>query len=97
MLKSKIYLQYGKSSAAKLYDLPENSRSLVRALPGLYVFSGYNKTSCFEGEGTLSFVHYFKSCLTQTILTEKINAQSQIENILPRVSKGFIDYFKIYV
>ena len=29
MLNSKIYLQYGTSSAAKLYDLPENSRSLV--------------------------------------------------------------------
>lgn len=72
MLNSKIYLQYGTSSAAKLYDLPENSRSLVQALPGLYAFSGYNKTSCFEEEGTLGFVHYVKFCLTKTILTEKI-------------------------
>ena len=74
MQNSNVYLQYGALSATKFYDLSENSRSLVQAFPGLHAFSGYNKTSRFEGEGTLkkhnifseiSFVHYFKFCPTK--------------------------------
>ena len=52
MFNWKIYLQYRTSSASTLHDLSMD-RSLVQALPGLHAFSGFDKTSCFEGKGTL--------------------------------------------
>ena len=61
MLTGKIYLQYGASSAATLFDLSENSlnRSLAQSLPGLHAFSGCDTTSCFEGKGTLKKLDVF--------------------------------------
>ena len=84
MLSSKIYLQYETSSTTKLYDLSQNSLdwNLVQALPGLYAFSCFNKTSCFERKGTVkkpnnfSRSFLFKFCPKKLCLLTKLMSKA---------------------
>ena len=90
MLNGKIYVQYGTSSAATLYDLSENllDRSLVQAFVYKLLVVA-TQQAVFKGEGTLKkhnfsgtgFACYIKFCPTKNVLIDKIHVQSKVENI----------------